>query len=358
MVGRTEGQGQLYKTLVNVDGTDLSNCLYSDLDLWLPPFLPVKDSSVKWLRTQTLEPDCLGLDSSSAIYLLGVCVCVCVCVYATHIEATGHYSLNSSWPSFLICMLGIQQKLIYGVVKTELSPLALSLAHRKVFAVTISTVHDLSWSLHNVELHTRLVWKWSPGGLSALRQLEITRPPASWIQRDGGGTPCLPPTPLTPKVSISNRAASLLELLVLGAPRLGQEALCQLLQVAGVVHLDLSLLTEEVLEVLQQLYPELTLLVQAFHLLRELSADLCNESKRRQSDRHLWKKPRCQHSPLPSRCSLCSGELKGFTFKNVMRGTTTNSPTFQTLKEYWNRESAKSVKKKLLIRHMILRAAF
>ena len=211
---------------------------------------------------------------------------------------------------------------------------------------------------HLFHNYTRLVWKWSPGGLSALRQLEITRPPASWIQRDGGGTPCLPPTPLTPKVSISNRAASLLELLVLGAPRLGQEALCQLLQVAGVVHLDLSLLTEEVLEVLQQLYPELTLLVQAFHLLRELSADLCNESKRRQSDRHLWKKPRCQHSPLPSRCSLCSGELKGFTFKNVMRGTTTNSPTFQTLKEYWNRESAKSVKKKLLIRHMILRAAF
>ena len=90
MVGRTEGQGQLYKTLVNVDGTDLSNCLYSDLDLWLPPFLPVKDSSVKWLRTQTLEPDCLGLDSSSAIYLLGVCVCVCVCVCHTH---RGHGSL-------------------------------------------------------------------------------------------------------------------------------------------------------------------------------------------------------------------------------------------------------------------------
>ena len=74
-------------------------------------------------------------------------------------------------------------------------------------------------------------------------------------------------------------------------PRLGQEALCQLLQVAGVVHLDLSLLTEEVLEVLQQLYPELTLLVQAFHLLCELSADLCNESKVRQSDRHFRKKP-------------------------------------------------------------------
>lgn len=104
----------------------------------------------------------------------------------------------------------------------------------------------------------------------------------------------LPPThplPHPPKVSRSNSVASLLELLVLGAPRLGQEALCQLLQVAGVVHLDLSLLTEEVLEVLQQLYPELTLLVQAFHLLCELSTDLCKESKVRQSDRHLRKKP-------------------------------------------------------------------
>ena len=127
----------------------------------------------------------------------------------------------------------------------------------------------------------------------------------------------LPPshTHPTPKVSRSNRAASLLELLVLGAPRLGQEALCQLLQVAGVVHLDLSLLTEEVLEVLQQLYPELTLLVQAFHLLCELSTDLCNKSKVRRSDRHLRKKPQCQHSLLPSRCSLCSGDLQALLFK-------------------------------------------
>ena len=86
-------KGPVVYNTVNIEGIDLS--LYSDLDLWLPPFLPVKDSSVKWLRTQTLEPDCLGLDSSSAIYLLGVCVCVCVCVCATHIEAMGHYSLNS-----------------------------------------------------------------------------------------------------------------------------------------------------------------------------------------------------------------------------------------------------------------------
>lgn len=77
---------------------------------------------------------------------------------------------------------------------------------------------------------------------------------------------------------------SLLELLVLSAACLGQEALCQLLQVARVVHLDLSLLSEEVLEVLQQLHPELALLVQAFHLLCELSADLCSKNTGRQSE--------------------------------------------------------------------------
>lgn len=98
---------------------------------------------------------------------------------------------------------------------------------------------------------------------------------------------CLPP-------SWTPFPRSLLELLVLGASRLGQEALCQLFQVAGVVHLDLSLLPEEVLEVLQQLHPELTLLVQAFHLLCELSADLCNKSQVRQSDRDPWKKPERQ----------------------------------------------------------------
>ena len=89
---------------------------------------------------------------------------------------------------------------------------------------------------------------------------------------------------------------SLLELLVLGAARLGQEALCQLFQVAGVVHLNLGLLSEEVLEVLQQLHPELTLLVQAFHLLCELSADLCN---RRRQDSRSYRQQYMQRSPLP-----------------------------------------------------------
>lgn len=102
---------------------------------------------------------------------------------------------------------------------------------------------------------------------------------------DIGGTPRLTPSPAPLPRSLRETATgSLLELLVLGAARLGQEALGQLLQVAGVVHLDLCLLPEEVLEVLQQLHPELTLLVQAFHLLCELGADLCNRNKVRPSD--------------------------------------------------------------------------
>lgn len=94
-------------------------------------------------------------------------------------------------------------------------------------------------------------------------------------------TPSRAPFPRSLREAASE---SLLELLVLGAARLGQEALSQLLQVAGVVHLDLRLLPEEVLEVLEKLHPELTLLIQAFHLLRELGADLCNTSKARPSD--------------------------------------------------------------------------
>ena len=134
-------KGPVVYNTVNIEGIDLS--LYSDLDLWLPPFLPVKDSSVKWLRTQTLEPDCLGLDSSSAIYLLGVCVCVCVCVRHTH-RGHGSLFLELFMTQFPHLYVGHTTKLTYGVVKVELSPLALSLAHRKVFAVTTSTVHDPS----------------------------------------------------------------------------------------------------------------------------------------------------------------------------------------------------------------------
>ena len=68
---------------------------------------------------------------------------------------------------------------------------------------------------------------------------------------------------------------SVLEQVVLGAACLGEESLRQLLQVAAVVHLDLSLLPEEVLQVLQKLHPQLTLLVQTLELLHQLGTDLC-----------------------------------------------------------------------------------
>lgn len=62
--------------------------------------------------------------------------------------------------------------------------------------------------------------------------------------------------------------------MVLGAACLGEEPLCQLLEVAAVVYLNLCLLSEEVLQVLQQLHPQLTLLVQTLELLHQLGADL------------------------------------------------------------------------------------
>ncbi len=63
--------------------------------------------------------------------------------------------------------------------------------------------------------------------------------------------------------------------MVLGATCLCEEPLGQLLEVAAVVHLDLCLLSEEVLQVLQQLHPQLTLLVQTLELLHQLGTDLC-----------------------------------------------------------------------------------
>lgn len=63
--------------------------------------------------------------------------------------------------------------------------------------------------------------------------------------------------------------------MVLGTACLGKEPLSQLLKVAAVVHLNLCLLSEEVLQVLQQLHPELTLLVQTLELLHQLGTDLC-----------------------------------------------------------------------------------
>lgn len=63
--------------------------------------------------------------------------------------------------------------------------------------------------------------------------------------------------------------------MVLRAAGLGEEPLGQLLQVAAVIHLDFCLLPEEVLQVLQQLHSELTLLVQTLELLHQLGPHLC-----------------------------------------------------------------------------------
>lgn len=62
--------------------------------------------------------------------------------------------------------------------------------------------------------------------------------------------------------------------MILGAASLRHEALGQLLQVSGIIHLNLCLLSEKVLEVLKQLDPHVRLLVQAFLLLQQLSPDL------------------------------------------------------------------------------------
>lgn len=66
----------------------------------------------------------------------------------------------------------------------------------------------------------------------------------------------------------------ILEKMVLGTAGLGEEPLGQLFKVAAVVHLDLCLLSEEVLQVLQQLHPQLTLLIQTLELFHQLGSDL------------------------------------------------------------------------------------
>lgn len=71
-----------------------------------------------------------------------------------------------------------------------------------------------------------------------------------------------------------NIFSSLVLLVILGAASLRHEALGQLLQVSGIIHLNLCLLSEKVLEVLKQLDPHVRLLVQAFLLLQQLSPDL------------------------------------------------------------------------------------
>lgn len=62
--------------------------------------------------------------------------------------------------------------------------------------------------------------------------------------------------------------------MVLGAACLGEEPLSQLLQVAAVIHLNLRLLPEKVLQILKQLHPQLALLVQTLELFHQLGTDL------------------------------------------------------------------------------------
>lgn len=73
--------------------------------------------------------------------------------------------------------------------------------------------------------------------------------------------------------------------MVLGAAGLGEEPLGELLQVAAVVHLDFGLLPEEVLQVLEQLHPQLALLVQTLELLGQLGTDLCQGGRKREKER-------------------------------------------------------------------------
>lgn len=79
------------------------------------------------------------------------------------------------------------------------------------------------------------------------------------------------------KVGGFNRCLLVL-LVVLGAPSLCHEAFGQLLKVPGVFHLNLWLLSEEILKVLQQLDPHVCLLVQTFLLLHQLGPDLWRDT--------------------------------------------------------------------------------
>lgn len=72
--------------------------------------------------------------------------------------------------------------------------------------------------------------------------------------------------------------------MVLGTARLSEEPLAQLLEVAAVIHLNLCFLSEEVLQVLQKLHPQLTLLVQTLELLHQLGTDLCRDEGNRDGE--------------------------------------------------------------------------
>lgn len=72
--------------------------------------------------------------------------------------------------------------------------------------------------------------------------------------------------------------------MILGTARLGQEPLRQLLHVAAVVHFNFCFLSEEVLKVLKQLHPQLTLLIQTLELLHQLGTDLCRGGRERDKE--------------------------------------------------------------------------
>lgn len=76
----------------------------------------------------------------------------------------------------------------------------------------------------------------------------------------------LPPT---------RKKTHLLELLVFGTSCFCQKSFSQFLQVSGVIHLNLSLFAEKILQVLEQLDSKLTLLIKTFQLFNKLGSDLC-----------------------------------------------------------------------------------
>lgn len=77
--------------------------------------------------------------------------------------------------------------------------------------------------------------------------------------------------------------------MVLGAACLCEEPFCQFLQIAAVVHLYFCFLSKEVLQVLKQLHPQLTLLVQTLELLHQLGTDLCQgEGKEKEMRSGAW----------------------------------------------------------------------
>lgn len=85
------------------------------------------------------------------------------------------------------------------------------------------------------------------------------------------------PSQSEPKIGFISRCLLVL-LVVLGAPSLCHEAFGELLKVPGVFHLNLWLLSEEILKVLQQLDSHVCLLIQTFLLLHQLGPDLWRDT--------------------------------------------------------------------------------